>query len=387
MTRPSMPVPPVPALIVGGGPAGAAAAITLARAGVSAHLVDRHDGPHDGVCGGFLGWDALAILRDLGLDVAVLGARPIGRLRLLVGERAIELALPHQAAGLSRRVLDEALIALAGDAGAVLLRGRAVRAADPAGRSVRFDDGEELAGGTLFLATGKHELRGLARDLGGRKEVPSVGLRAVLPAHAARSRDLTGMIELHLFDRGYAGLLLQEDGTSNLCLSVARERMSDGVPALMAEIMAEAPRLADRLGGAIPAQWEAVAGVPYGWRAAETVPGIFRIGDQGAVIASLAGDGIAIALSSGVSAAQAWLGGGAEAAVDWQRQMHQRNRRPIGMAEALRHGAAGALGRGMMMQLLHWMPGLGAQAALLTRISAPRTGGRKSGARSAHDPG
>ncbi|UZW57158.1 FAD-dependent monooxygenase [Sphingobium sp. JS3065] len=369
----------VAALIVGGGPAGAAAAITLARAGVRAHLADRNAGPHDAVCGGFLGWDALAELRGLGVDAFALGARPIGRLRLLAGDRHVELALPHRAAGLSRRVLDEALIGLAGEAGAVVMRGRAVRAADPAGRAVRFDDGGEWTGEALFLATGKHELRGLSRELDGRKEPPSAGLRAVLPVDAARSRDLAGAIELHLFDGGYAGLLLQEDGTANLCLSVDRERLAGGVAALMTEIMAEAPRLAERVGGGILPSFEAVAGVPYGWRAKSTSPGIFRIGDQGAVIASLAGDGIAIALGSGVSAAQAYLNGGADAAVGWQARMRRRSFRPLAVAEALRHGAAGPTGRGLLMQLLRWMPELGVQAALLTRISARRTGGRQSG--------
>lgn len=377
----------LPALIVGGGPAGAAAAITLARAGVKAHLIDRHAGAHDAVCGGFLGWDALAELRGLGVDAFALGARPIERLRLLAGEHCVELPLPYPAAGLSRRALDEALIGLAQDAGAVLMRGRAVRAADPAGRSVRFDDGELWSGEALFLATGKQELRGLARDLGRRREAPSAGLRAVLPAHAAHARDLAGMIELHLFDGGYAGLLLQEDGTVNLCLSVARQRLARGVAALMAEIGTEAPRLAERMGDGIPARFEAVAGIPYGWRAGRTWPGIFRIGDQGAVIASLAGDGIAIALHSGASAAQACVRGGPEAAIGWQRQMDRRSRRPLHVAEALRRGAAGPLGRGLLMRLLEWMPGLGAQAALLTRISARRTGGRKIDARSARPSG
>src|SRR3546814_15688921 len=92
----------------------------------------------------------------------------------------MELPLPHVAAGLSRRVLDEALIGRAEQAGAVVQRGRAVRAADPAARSIRFDEGGHLAGDALFLATGKHELRGLARALSGRREPPCVGRRATL---------------------------------------------------------------------------------------------------------------------------------------------------------------------------------------------------------------
>jgi flavin-dependent dehydrogenase len=111
------------ALIVGGGPAGSAAAIALARAGVAAELIERSDGPHDIVCGGFLGWDALAALGRLGLDSAALGAHPIRRLRLVSAAHRIEVALPRLAAGLSRRTLDEALLGAAAAAGAEVARG------------------------------------------------------------------------------------------------------------------------------------------------------------------------------------------------------------------------------------------------------------------------
>ena len=63
--------------IVGGGPAGAAAAIRLARAGVRVTLVERTRQVHDKVCGEFLGGTALDALGELGIDVAALGARPI----------------------------------------------------------------------------------------------------------------------------------------------------------------------------------------------------------------------------------------------------------------------------------------------------------------------
>ena len=151
-----------PALIVGGGPAGSAAAIMLARAGAAPELIERTSGPRDVVCGGFLGWDALAALGHLGLDPWMLGARPIERLRLASARRTIEVRLPFGAAGLSRRTLDEALLAAAAEAGAEVRRGAAVRAVED-GRRVRLDSGEEIEADALFLATGKHELRGLAR--------------------------------------------------------------------------------------------------------------------------------------------------------------------------------------------------------------------------------
>jgi flavin-dependent dehydrogenase len=349
-----------PALIVGGGPAGAAAAIALARGGAMPVVIERCPGERDVVCGGFLGWDAIAALGRLGLDPAALGALPIRGLRLVSGRRSIESKLPRLAAGLSRRRLDSALLRLAEESGASVLRGRTARALE--GDRLRLDDGEEMEAKALFLATGKHELRGAAREIGGRPV--SVGLRAALPHSDALAEALAGTIELHLYDGGYAGLLLQEDGSANLCLIVTRARMTGRPQELVAELIAEAPLLGERIGD-MPERWEAVAGVPYGWRARTTRPGRYRIGDQAAVIASLAGDGIAIALASGASAAHACLAGqGAEA---WQSEFARRAARPVGVAEKLRQLAAKPLRRRLMMALAN-IPGVARAAARLTRI-------------------
>ena len=104
-------------------------------------------------------------------------------------------------------------------------------------------------------------MRGAARDIGARPV--SVGLRAALPPSPALAAALAGTIELHLYDGGYAGLLLQEDGAANLCLSVARERMTGGPEALLADLVRESPLLGERLDASPPGQWEAIAGVPY----------------------------------------------------------------------------------------------------------------------------
>ncbi len=223
-------------LIVGGGPAGCAAAISLARLGMAAELIERSSEEHDSVCGGFLGWDALSALRRLGIDPAAFGARPITPPSALLGESRIGTRLPRPAAGLSRRTLDARLIACAAESGAVVRRGRAAKAADLERRTVRLDDGEEIESGSLLIATGKYELRGAGRPT--RHERRSGRPSNLLAPSPALARALDGVIELHLFDGGYAGLLLQEDGSANLCLSAARARLKQagGVEALIDEL-------------------------------------------------------------------------------------------------------------------------------------------------------
>lgn len=307
----------------------------LARGGAKPLLIERCAGAHDVVCGGFLGWDALAGLRRLGIEPDELGARPIHRLRLVAGTKRIETALPRPAAGLSRRTLDEALLGRAETEGAAIECGVAVKRAE--GPALTLDDSASLQPDALFLATGKHELRGLARA---RKPPadPVVGLRVRLPPSPALSAALHDVIELHLFRQGYAGLLLQEDGSANLCLSVAASRLAEAggkAEKLIGALADEAPLLADRF-EQTEGRWLAIAGVPYGWRAGPTTPGLFRLGDQAAVIASLAGDGVAIALGSGRIAAEHYLRHGPSGAQAYQAAFSRRAARPLAVAGALR---------------------------------------------------
>jgi menaquinone-9 beta-reductase len=267
------------------------------------------------------------------------------------------------AAGLSRRTLDTALLDRAAAEGADVRRGCVARSFEAG--EVRLGDGETVRPDLMFLATGKHDLRGLVRAGG----AGAVGLRATLPRSAVRDRALEGMVELHLFEGGYAGLLLQEDGTTNLCISVATARLrSDGAAGLMDALEVEAPLLAERVGGDRPSRWDAIAGVPYGWRARQGRSGLFRIGDQGAVIASLIGDGIGIALATGCSAARVALRHGATAARPWQRRLAERTAFPIGLAERLRGMAERGSGRDRALRALAAAPPLARLLARLVRI-------------------
>ena len=358
-------------MIVGGGPAGAAAGIRLAQAGASPWLVERSPGPREVVCGGFLGWDALALLERLGLDAAALGARPIQVLRLVSPERSIEINLPRAGAGLSRRRLDEALLVMASEAGVRVERGRAVRSVELSSRTAFLDDGEEMSADSLFLANGKHELRGAARQPARARSQGALGLRIALQACPRLDDQLSGTLELYFFDGGYAGVLAQEDGTFNLCLSAAPSRLkkADGIEAMLDCLALEHPSLGERLAHSRIGTWEAIAGVPYGWRARRTLSGVFRLGDQAAVIASLAGDGIAIALRSGMMAAAAMLEQGPLGAEPYQRRFAREAAAPLKTAALIRSAAEQAAIRRPAMSLIAAFPGVARLAARLTRIA------------------
>lgn len=361
-----------PALIVGGGPAGSVAALALARAGVPHLLVERQREIGDALCGGFLSWRTLETLRNAGFDPETLAGQVVRRLRIVAAGRTIEAALPRPARGVSRHALDTALLATAERAGAAVERGVTVREVEAG--AARLADGHAIAADALFLASGKHDVRGLARPAEARGSDPALGLRVRLAHSPALDRLIGDAIELHLFDRGYAGVVRQEDGTANLCMAVHRSRLSEagGPEALLAALAGECPQLGERLAHDRRGAIDAVANVPYGWRARDGVSGLFRLGDQAAVIPSLAGEGMGIAIASGLRAAAAYRTGGAAAAPGYQRAFARAARRPLAIAGLARDTADTPRLAALLLPLLGYAPRLLALVAEATRITPAR---------------
>ncbi len=348
--------------------AGAAAACLLGRDAV---LIEREPGPHDKICGEFISAEAQPYLARLGLDLAGLGAVPIHTVRLIHGERAATSALPFTAYGLSRRALDEALLLRAAQSGAEVVRGHAVRglvngAFDVAGLG-------RMAAPALFLATGKHDLRGVRRQPS-RAPERLVGLKMYLSLAWDEAAGLRGHVEVVLFPGGYAGLQLVEGGAANLCLLVEQRRFEEAGrtwPGVQALLERDSPHLARRLRAATARLDRplTIFRVPYGFVHAPgpaDPPGLFRLGDQAGVIPSFSGDGVSIALHSAFAAVAAQREGGAA-------QYHRRMRRDIS-GQIARASAIYRVSRaapGLAVQAARLWPGALGWLARLTRVPPP----------------
>lgn len=372
-------------LIIGGGPSGCAAAITLAQAGHRPTLLERTAEPNDKVCGDFLSLDTIQHARTLGVDPAGLGAAPIHRVRLIHRERLAEAELPFPALGLSRRVLDAALLDRAREAGALVQTGQTVRHVARTGDGWTIHGtGGTVAADTVFLATGKHDVRGCARTVSGQG---AIGLKMYLALAAGPNRTLDGATELTLFPGGYAGMQHVENGRTVLCIAVRREafvRYGAAWPALVAAIEGRSPRFAAMLAGSRPllARPLAVAGVPYGYQAGSGA--LFRLGDQAAVIPSLTGDGMAIALHSGQRAAQALLAG--HSAPAYQRALAHSLAPQMRLAGWMHHGGLNATVQAVSVPIMRLFPALPRWAARRTRLPMAQNEPRPDPSRPSETP-
>jgi flavin-dependent dehydrogenase len=363
-----------PPLIIGGGPAGAAAAAVIAAAGCAIRLIERTSGPTDKVCGDFLSIGALARLETLEIDPLALGGAPISTLRLVHRRHVAETRLPFRAVGLTRRALDEALLQTATSRGAELLRGKAVQRLEPTagGFTAQTATLGPLPTASVFLATGKHDLRGAPRPHGADEPI---GLKMYYELRPDQREALEGCIELVLFPGGYAGLQLVEHRRAVLCLMVSARRFRSAGASwdgLFDSFATSAPHLARRLCGATAALDRplAIAAIPYGYlhRAVPAAPRrLFRLGDQACVIPSLAGDGVAIALASGTLAARTWLR--REGAAVYGRLLQRCIHRQLRLASLLHRGCTLPALQPLVVALAWARPGIMRLVASATRIA------------------
>lgn len=317
-------------VVVGAGPAGAAAACRAALLGLSTLLVERALFPRDKVCGGCLAPAGMLALDRLGLagEIAGLGV-PIRAIDFHARGRSATIGLALGGVAIGREALDAALARAAAAAGACVCHGISARLLT-----------SNSQGATLALTGPKatREIRTrivlVADGLGGSflpraspwsprvRRGSRIGLGARIPARAAAHGIFPepGVVAMHIATGGYVGLARLADRTIDIAAAVDPKLLqSAGSPgAALRAIMLES--------GCVHPPFDAqmrFRGTPplTRRRILERGP-VFVAGDAAQYVEPLSGEGMSWALRGGVAAADhasAWLAGRAHEG-DWTRE-------------------------------------------------------------------
>jgi len=307
-------------LVVGGGPAGAAAAIRGAAAGLSVVLCDKASFPRDKTCGDGLTASALRLLERLGLDPAtVVGWEPIGDVALRSPSgRVIELPLPAEglyAAVAPRAALDAALLGVAAAWGVEIRQGAALQSIRPGAAGMEAMVGDEaLTASYVIAADGMYST---VRRLTG-VDGPHLG-----EWHAFRQY-FTGVADRRLWVffepdllPGYAWIFPVADGRANVGFGLPRRPGTSMRPmAAQWRDLLERPPLRAVLGAAEPEGHHRAWPIPADLGRAPLSAGrVLFTGDAAGATDPMTGEGIAQALLTGILAVEAIVSGGADPAV------------------------------------------------------------------------
>ena len=283
--------------IVGGGPAGASAAITAARAGASVVLFDSSGFPRQKVCGEFVSAESLGLLRELvrGHERAneiLQNAPVVGRARIFASGRVAETSITPPGLSIPRAVLDLLLWECTQQAGVAAHSKCEVLAIEGRGPFTLSTALGEFSANAVILCTGRWSRFSDSRAVGSGPKW--IGLKAhYRERHAAPSTDL------YFFDNGYCGVQPVAQDAVNVCALVR----SDSATTLEA-VFRCSPQLHERA-----KQWEritaSVSTAPVLYRRPVCVRGhILLAGDAAGFIDPFAGDGISLAMRSGQAAAR-----------------------------------------------------------------------------------
>jgi flavin-dependent dehydrogenase len=296
--------------IAGAGPAGALAAVILARAGLRVRVFDRARFPRHKLCGDTLNPGALEVLRRH-VDVTPV-VEQSGAIHgmLLTGPDGVRVTgrYTEGRAGrsITRAVLDQWLIERAIKAGAVLdenviIRNVAVAEGRVAG-VIAGSTGHPLThpARIVIAADGRRSAIAVGRGLSRQPRRPR---RWAIGNYFFGVAGMTTLGEMHVRGGHYIGVAPVPGGLVNACLVVSRPRSrdADAVPLSRPQAMLEShlradPELSARFADARPVEEPVMLGPMAVDAAAAGEPGLLLAGDAAGFIDPMTGDGLRFAL-------------------------------------------------------------------------------------------
>lgn len=311
-----------PVVIVGAGPAGSAAALTLARKGLRPLLAERFTFPREKVCGDGLTFRSLSILKELNLYDRISShpsALPVKEARAVTAEKTVFAGpiplLPDRTVGfisIPRRELDLILARAAVEAGAELAENFTVtKTLKENGNTVGvagIQEGRERIIRTSLVigADGAHSI--IARQTGLFRLKPRY-CEVSIRAYFTDLDEPVKWLELYYDKRvipGFAWLFPLAGNIANIGIGIRMDRLKNqSLRNLYQEFISDYPPLKKRLKKAKMLAHPRGTLIPgYGQSGKVFSDGVLLAGDAASLSDPLVGEGVGEALLSGVAAGE-----------------------------------------------------------------------------------
>lgn len=299
--------------IAGAGPAGALAAIILARRGLRVRVFDRARFPRPKLCGDTLNPGALDVLRrHVDVEALLAGSMAVHGM-LLTGPAGARVRAEYgdgiAGRSITREAFDHWLIEQAAFAGAQIEEGVTIRdVATGDGRATGLVAG--VNGHTamhpsriVIAADGRRSTIGIARGLVRQPQQPR---RWAIGGYFTAVNGMSTVGEMHVRRGHYIGVAPLSGGLTNACLVVPHAQGDPPIArpdeALKAALDAD-PMLKDRFAAARPARAAVMLGPMAIDASAAGAPGLLLAGDAAGFIDPMTGDGLRFAFQGAELAA------------------------------------------------------------------------------------